>query len=88
MNKPMRRGAKTKELALALAIEQMANVEVVGVVISAHDAKLRHVAASNAMARSNAESRALMSRLRGNRKVEPLSAEQLSTLIYPGRRYQ
>lgn len=83
----MRRGAKTKDLAIKLAIEQMAQVEVVGVVLSAHDAKLRHIAASNAMCRSAAKERAMMTRLRGNMQVEPLSAEDLASRVYPGKRY-
>jgi hypothetical protein len=87
MMKPMRKGYPTAELAIAGGIEQMAQVEVVGVAQSAQDAKLRHIAACEAMARSNAESRAEMSRLRGNLKVEPLSPEELSSRVYPGRKY-
>jgi len=83
----MRKVYPTNRDAVNGAIEQMAQVVVVGVVISAHDAKLRHIAASNAMARSNAESRALMSRLRGKIRVKPLAPKDLASLVYPGRKY-
>jgi hypothetical protein len=85
MNK--RRGYPTTELAIAGGIEQMAQVESVGVDQSAVDANLRHIAASEAMARSNAESRQMMTRLRSKMQVEPLTPEELSSRVYPGRKY-
>ncbi len=88
MNKPMRRGAKTKELAVALGIEQIEQAKLVGFAVSAQDANLRHIAACEAIARSAAESRAEMDRLRGNMTVEPLTPEELSSRVYPGRNYQ
>jgi len=87
MNKPMRRGAKTKDLAIKLAIEQIAEAKLVGFVISAHNAKLRHIAASNAMARSNAKHLSMMAELRGKIRVKPLAPKDLASLVYPGRKY-
>ena len=88
MNKPMRQGYETPELAIAGGIQQMEQVEAVGVVVSAQDAKSRHIAASEAMARSNYKSREMMLELRGKLKVEPLSPEALSSRVYLGRKYQ
>jgi hypothetical protein len=81
-----RRGYPTAQLAIAGGIEQMAQVEVVGFAVSAQDANLRHHAACEAMARSNAESRKLMTELRNNIKRKPLTADEMSELIYPKRR--
>ena len=87
MSKPMRQGYETPELAIAGGIEQMEQVKVIGVVVSAQDAKLRHIAASEAMARSNYKSREMMDELRTKIQVEPLSPEALSSWVYPGRKY-
>jgi len=86
MNK--RRGYPTAELAIAGGIEQMEQVESVGVAQSAQDANLRYHAACEAMARSAAESRKLMTRLRNKIVTEPLTPEELSSRVYPGRNYQ
>jgi hypothetical protein len=86
MNK--RRGYPTAELAIAGGIAQMAQAKLVGFAVSAQDAKLRHIAACEAMARSNAESRKMMAELRTKMQVEPLTPEELSSRVYPGRNYQ
>ena len=86
MNK--RRGYPTAELAIAGGIEQMAQVESVGVAQSVEDANERHIAASNAMARSAAKEREMMTRLRNKIVTEPLTPEELSSRVYPGRNYQ
>ena len=85
--KPMRKGYPTAELAIAGGIAQMAQVEVIGVAVSVEDANERHHLACEAMALKEIESREMMSRLRGNLKVEPLSPEELSSRVYPKRRY-
>ena len=82
----MRKGYPTVELAIAGGIQQMEQVKLVGVVVSAQDAKLRHIAASEAMARSNYKSREMMDRLRNNIKRKPLTADEMSELYYPKRR--
>jgi hypothetical protein len=86
MNKPMRQGYETPELAIAGGIAQMKQAKLVGFAVSAQDAKLRHIAACEAMARSNAESRNMMTRLRNNIKPEPMTPEQMSEIYYPKRR--
>ena len=83
----MRKGYPDVPAAIAGGIEQMEEAKLVGFVVSAQDAKLRHIAASEAMARSNYKSREMMNELRGNLKVEPLSPEALSSRVYPGRKY-
>ena len=88
MNKPTRQGYETPELAIAGGILQIEKAKLVGFVVSAHDAKLRHIAASEAMARSNYKSREMMDELRTKIQVEPLSPEALSSRVYPGRKYQ
>jgi 1-aminocyclopropane-1-carboxylate deaminase/D-cysteine desulfhydrase-like pyridoxal-dependent ACC family enzyme len=84
MNK--RRGYPTTQAAIAGGIEQMEQAKLVGFAVSAQDAKLRHTAACEAMARSNAESLKMMARLRNNIKRKPLSADEMSELYYPKRR--
>ena len=83
---PMRRGYPTAELAIAGGIEQMAQVESVGTAQSVEEANSRHIAASNAMARSAAKEREMMTRLRNNIKPKPLTADEMSELYYPKRR--
>jgi hypothetical protein len=82
----MRKGAKTKELAIKLGIAQIEEAKLVGFAVSAQDANLRHIAACEAMARSNAESLKLMTRLRNNIKRKPMTADEMSELYYPKRR--
>ena len=82
----MRKGAKTKELAIELGIAQIEEAKLVGFVVSAQDAKLRHDAACEAMALKEIESRAMMDRLRNNIKRKPLTADEMSELYYPKRR--
>jgi enoyl-[acyl-carrier-protein] reductase (NADH) len=86
MSSLMRQGYETTELAIAGGIEQMAQVEVVGYAKSAVDANLRHIAACEAIARSNAESSKMMTELRNNIKRKPLTADEMSELYYPKRR--
>jgi hypothetical protein len=82
----MRQGYETTAEAIAGGIAQYEKSKVVGFDVSAQDANLRHIAASEAMARSNAKSRKLMARLRNNIKSKPMSADEMSELIYPKRR--
>ena len=84
MNK--RRGYPTAELAIAGAIAQMAQVEAVGVARSVEDANLRHIAACEAMARSNIKDLELMAWLRDKRKSRELSPEEMSKLVNTKRR--
>ncbi len=86
MNKPMRRGAKTKELAVALGIAQIEQAKLVGFAVSAQDANLRHIAACEAMARSNIKDLELMAWLRDKRKSRELSPEEMSKLVNTKRR--
>lgn len=84
MNK--RRGYPTAELAIAGGIEQMEQAKLVGFAVSVHDAKLRHVAACEAMARSNIKDLELMAWLREKRKSRELSPEEMSKLVNTKRR--
>lgn len=86
MNKPMRQGYETPELAIAGGIAQMAQVKVVGVAKSVEDANERYQLACAARASKQAESVAEMSRLRNNIKRKPLTADEMSELYYPKRR--
>jgi len=83
---PMRQGYPNITEAIAGGIEQYEKSKVVCPAQSAHDAKLRHIAASNAMARSNAKHRAMMAELRGKIRVKPLALKDLASLVYPGRK--
>jgi len=86
MMKPIRKGYPTKELAVSGAIEQMAQVKVVGCAQSAVDTNLRHQVASEAMVSNAVKDREMMTRLRNNIKRKPLTADQMSELYYPKRR--
>ena len=84
MNK--RRGYPTAELAIAGGIAQMAQAKLVGFAVSAQDANLRHMAACEAMARSNIKDLELMAWLRDKRKSRQLSPEEMSKLVNTKRR--
>jgi hypothetical protein len=83
----MRQGYPTTQEAIAGGIAQMSKVKVVGYAESFHDAKLRLEAAGKAMALKSIKEREKWLELRGNLKVEPLTPEQLSSVVYPGRKY-
>ena len=82
-----RRSYPSTQEAIAGGIEQMSKVKVVGYAQSAVDAKLRLEAAGKAMALKTIKDREKWTELRGNLKVEPLTPEQLSSVVYPGRKY-
>jgi len=82
----MRKGYPTAQLAVAGAIEQMAQVESEGVAQSVEGANERHQLACAARASKQAESVSEMNRLRNNIKRKPLTADEMSELYYPKRR--
>ncbi len=78
-----RRCYASKELALSGAIEQMNNIEQVGVVQSVADVNLRHELRCAAAVRANQAHWELMRKLGSQMSRTPLTKKELSDLVYP-----
>lgn len=90
MNNSMRQGYATKELAIAGAIQQMNNVELVGAVESAEQCRIRLVLRVNSQFKAEEKQRKLMDKLGAqNRLANQNRSDSKITkeMVYPKGRF-
>lgn len=83
----MRRGYPTNELAVNGAIEQMANIEVVGADISVEQANAAHASRMQSAQNANDKDVALMNKLRAQNKQAYEAKKLTGDIVYPKSRW-